>query len=182
MCRCSWAENNALMRAYHDTEWGKPVYDDRHLFELLILEGKQAGLSWQIILNRRQGLREALDNFNWKIIQYYTDDTLEKLRHDERLIKHKLKIKALRENAIAFEQVCIEYGTFCQYIWSFVDNQPIVNHWEHIGEVPVNSELSDKISRDLKKRGFKFVGSTIIYSYLQAIGIINDHLDHCAFK
>lgn len=181
MKRCPWA-NSPLEKVYHDTEWGKPSFDDEYLFELLILEGKQAGLSWQTILNKREDLRECLDNFNWRVIKDYTDEKLESLLLDKRLIRHRLKVYALRKNAIVFEKVRQEFGTFSHYIWGFVECEPIINHWTKMSDVPTQTVLSDTISKDLKKRGFSFVGSTIIYSYLQAIGIVNDHLEHCAFK
>lgn len=177
--RCSWANTNPVMKQYHDMEWGQPNYNDHYLFEMLILEGKQAGLSWQIILNRREALKEALDNFDYHIIANYTDEKLEQLRYDDRLIKNRLKINALRENAKQFIAIQNEFGSFSNYIWQFTNNEVIHHHIQNEKDIPTKNELSDLISKDLKKRGFKFVGSTIIYSYLQAIGIINDHTIHC---
>lgn len=180
--RCEWANSSHLMQLYHDTEWGNPSFDDGYLFEMLMLEGMQAGLSWQIILNRRESMREAFDQFDWRKIALYSDDTLEKLCKDERVIRHRLKIYALRQNAAAFETVRQEFGSFATYIWGFVSGKTIQNHYQHVKELPVSTELSEIISKDLKKRGFKFVGSTIVYSYLQAIGIVNDHVGNCEYK
>lgn len=181
--RCTWAANTSEnMTVYHDTEWGIPSRDDAYLFELLILEGMQAGLSWQTVLNKREHMRELFDHFDWAVIKSYTDEKLNLLMTDPRLIRHRLKIDALRTNALAFEKVREEYGTFSTYIWSFVDDTPIVNHWKNGEDIPTKTVLSDVISKDLKKRGFKFVGSTIIYAYLQAIGMVNDHVDTCIYK
>lgn len=180
--RCAWANGNALMQRYHDTEWGKPSHDELYLFELLILEGMQAGLSWQLILNRRESMREAIDEFDWKKIAVYSDDTLEKLCKDERMIRNRLKIYALRQNARAFEAVRQEFGSFATYIWHFVAGKSIQNDYQEGKEIPTRSDLSDRVSKDLKKRGFKFVGSTTIYSYLQAIGIVNDHVRDCDYR
>lgn len=181
--RCEWADKvSPNMTVYHDTEWGKPSTDDNYLFELLILEGMQAGLSWQTVLNKRESMREMFDGFDWRVMKSYTDEKLQILMGDKRLIRHRLKIESLRTNALAFEKVREEYGTFATYIWSFVNHTPIVNHWKTDKDIPRQSPLSDIISKDLKNRGFKFVGSTIIYAYLQAIGVINDHIETCAYK
>lgn len=180
--RCSWAENSPLLRQYHDNEWGKEKHDDLDLFELLTLEGFQAGLSWQLVLQRRDGMRNALDGFDWRKIMVYSDEKLEWLKQHEGMIKNRLKINALKTNAQAFERVRQVYGTFDAYIWSFTNGKTIVNCWEDESHVPSESELSQTISKALKQQGFKFVGSKIIYSYLQAIGIINDHVETCAFK
>lgn len=177
--RCQWANSNVIMQHYHDTEWGVPSYDDNYLFEMLILEGKQAGLSWQIILNRRNQIKAALDNLDYNIIAKYSDEKLLSLKDDSRLIRHTLKINALRENAKSFINVQQEFGSFANYIWHFTDNKIIHHHIKNEHELPTKNNLSDTISKNMKKRGFKFVGSTIIYSYLQAIGIINDHTVDC---
>lgn len=177
--RCDWAGEDPLYIAYHDNEWGKPVYDDRTLFEMLILEGAQAGLSWITILRKREGYRAVFDNFDWKVCMNYTDEELENKRQDSRIIRNRLKVNAVRGNALAFQAVIDEFGSFRDYLWGFVDGQPIVNHFETMSEVPTATALSDEISRNLKKRGFRFVGSTIIYAYMQAIGLVNDHLIGC---
>lgn len=165
--------------AYHDNEWGIPVHDDRHLFEMLILEGAQAGLSWETILRRREGYRAVYHNFDVTKVAAMSDDELEALRQDERIIRNRLKIYAARKNA----QVCIaiqkEFGSFDRYLWSYVDGKQIVNHWKSFKDVPVTTAISDAISKDLKKRGMSFVGSTIIYAYMQAVGLVNDHVDGC---
>lgn len=181
--RCEWADKvSPNMMAYHDTEWGIPSRDDHYLFELLILEGMQAGLSWQTVLNKRESMRELFDGFDWTVMKSYTDEKLQVLMSDQRLIRHRLKIESLRINARAFEKVREEYGDFATYIWSFVNDKPVVNCWKCGDDIPTQSPLSDIISKDLKKRGFKFVGSTIIYAYLQAIGVINDHIETCPYK
>lgn len=178
MNRCPWAIKELDMK-YHDEEWGREVHDDNKLFELLILEGMQAGLSWSIILSKRENFKKAFDNFNYEICSKYTDEYLEKLRGNKGIIRNKLKIYSVRKNALAFIKIREEFGTFDNYIWKFVDYKKINNSFKTREEVPTKSELSDTISKDLKKRGFNFVGSTIIYSYLQAVGILNDHLITC---
>ncbi|CCV63994.1 DNA-3-methyladenine glycosylase I [Alteracholeplasma palmae J233] len=177
--RCDWANSNELEKLYHDNEWGKPTYDDHKLFEFIILEGQQAGLSWDIILKRREKLREAYLDFNPHLLKDITDAELEKYLKDDRVIKNKLKIHAVRENAKAFLKIVDEFGSFSNYIWAYFNHQPIVNHWKNIKEVPATTPLSDLISKDLKKRGFKFIGSTIIYSFMQACGMVNDHVETC---
>lgn len=177
--RCSWAGRDPIYIDYHDNEWGKPVYDDRLLFEMLILEGAQAGLSWITILKRRDGYREVFNNFDWRICAKYTDEELEVKRQNARIIRNRLKVYSVRTNAIAFEKVIDEFSSFSKYLWSFVDGKPIVNNYETVGQVPATTPLSDALSKDLKKRGFKFVGSTIIYAYLQAVGVVNDHVVSC---
>lgn len=177
--RCSWAGSDPIYMDYHDNEWGKPVYDDRLLFEMLILEGAQAGLSWITILKRRNGYREVFDNFDWRICSKYTDEELEVKRQDARIIRNRLKVNSVRTNATAFEKVINEFGSFSKYLWSFVHDKPIINNFETVKEIPATTTLSDKLSKDLKKRGFKFVGSTIIYAYLQAVGVVNDHVVSC---
>lgn len=178
--RCLWVKDDFDIK-YHDTEWGVPTHDDSKLFEMLILEGMQAGLTWNLILKRREEMRKAFDNFDYKIISQYTEEKEEQLLQNPKIIRNKRKISALKKNAIAFMQVQNEFGSFDKYIWGFADGKQIVNRWIKNEEIPITTELSDKISKDLKKRGFSFVGSTICYSYLQAIGIINDHLVDCFF-
>ena len=179
--RCSWAKSENSI-AYHDNEWGVPSHNDDYIFEMLILEGFQAGLSWNLILNKRENFRKAFDNFDYKKIAKYNEDKLSELAKNKEIVRNKLKIAALVENAVAFMEVQKTFGSFDKHIWKFVDNERIINNWKNIIEIPATNELSDKISKDLKKRGFKFVGSTIIYSFLQAIGIIDDHLISCSYK
>ena len=175
MKRCKWVNlNNKLYVDYHDHEWGVPKYDDDYLFELLILEMFQAGLTWECILNKRESFRKAFDNFNYRKISQYDSNKINKLLNDKVIIRNRLKIKASINNAQIFMNIQGEYGSFANYIWSFTNNQVIYNK-----ELLTHNELSDKISKDLKKRGMKFVGSIIIYSYLQAIGIVNDHEKEC---
>jgi len=174
--RCPWAKSENDI-AYHDTEWGVPSHDDNYLFEMLILEGFQAGLSWNLILNKRENFRKAFDNFDYKKIAKYDEAKLAELAQNDGIVKNKLKIAASVKNALAFMEVQKEFGSFDKYIWNFTDNKQIINNWKEISEAPATTELSDKISKDLKKRGFKFVGSTIVYSFLQAIGIVDDHLN-----
>ncbi len=177
--RCGWCGNDALYQNYHDTEWGVPVYDDEKMFEFLILEGFQAGLSWITILKRREGFREAFDNFDYKKIAKYEEKKIQALMQDDRIIKNQLKIRSSVTNALAFMEVQKEFGSFCDYLWSFTNGKVIDNKPKELKNIPAQNELSDKISKDLKKRGFKYVGSTIIYAYLQAIGIVNDHIENC---
>lgn len=179
MCRCTWAEKNNLDRQYHDEEWGVPLYDDRKLFEFLILEGAQAGLSWSTILAKREGYREAFNDFDPIIIATYTQHDLDKLRENPKIIRNKLKIKSAVTNAQAFLRIIEEFGSFKKYIWNFVDGNPIVNHWKTMNEVPSTSGISDIMSKDLKSKGFKFVGPTICYAFMQATGMVNDHTIDC---
>ncbi|MEK3796931.1 DNA-3-methyladenine glycosylase I [Peribacillus sp. FSL H8-0477] len=178
--RCKWVtEKEPLYMEYHDKEWGVPVYDDRLLFEMLCLEGAQAGLSWWTILQKRENYREAFDQFEAEKIIHYTDEKLQSLRENPGIVRNKLKIQSVVSNAHAYLQKQKEYGSFSNYIWSFVDGSPIINEWESMKDVPVSTELSDKMSKQLKKDGFKFVGGTICYSYMQAVGMINDHTVDC---
>ena len=179
--RCGWAKGEKDV-LYHDTEWGVPSHDDGYIFEMLILEGFQAGLSWNTILQKRENFRKAFDNFDYKKIAEYDETKLNELLKNEGIIRNRLKINSIVTNARAFMKIQEEFGSFAKYIWNFTDNKRIINKWKELSEVPATSELSDKISKDLKKRGFKFVGSTIIYSFLQAIGIIDDHLISCPYK
>jgi len=164
---------------YHDNEWGQPVHDDRHLFEMLILEGAQAGLSWETILKRRNGYREAFHHFDPIKVASMGDHELDALLKNEKIIRNRLKIYAARKNAQAFLKIQQEYGSFDRYIWNFVNGKPLVNHRLRFEDVPVTTVESDALSKDLKKRGMTFVGSTIIYAYMQAIGMVNDHLAGC---
>lgn len=175
---CPWAQGE-LYIAYHDKEWGKPLYDDRELFELLVLEGMQAGLSWITVLKKREAFRAAFDGFEPQIVAAYTDEKKQALLSNPGIIRNRLKIEAAVANAKAFLEVQEEYGSFAQYIWAFVENKPIVNAWESIEQLPAKTELSDRMSRALKKRGFKFVGSTICYAYMQSVGMVNDHMVWC---
>ena len=179
--RCSWA-NNELAIKYHDDEWCKISKDDNYIFEMLVLEIFQAGLSWNIILKKRENFKKSFDNFDYKKIANYEENKIEELLQNEGIIRHKLKISATINNAKRFIKIQNEFGTFSDYIWNYVEGKQIINNWKEMKEVPAKTELSDKISKDLKKRGFKFVGSTIIYSFLQAIGIIDDHIEGCICK
>ncbi|MDO9510567.1 MAG: DNA-3-methyladenine glycosylase I [Bacteroidales bacterium] len=179
MNRCSWPSDDALMIQYHDNEWGVPVYDDQKWFEFLVLDAFQAGLSWKTILHKRENFRKAFNDFNFEIIVDYRSDKIELLMNDAGIIRNRLKIESTISNAKAFINIREEFGSFNTYIWSFVDRKPLINHWKSMSEIPVKTELSDKISKDLKQRGFKFVGSTIVYAFLQAAGVINDHTIDC---
>ena len=180
--RCDWANNNLLEQEYHDTKWGIPVFDDKELFKVLCLEGMQAGLSWSTILKKVESICEAFDDFDPEILVNYDDKKEEELLQNEGIIRNRLKVKSVAINAKAYFQVCEEFGSFSNYLWGFINNTPIVNKWESVREVPAKTELSDKISKDLKKRGFKFVGSTIVYAFMQAVGMVNDHLMDCDFR
>ncbi|TXH05209.1 MAG: DNA-3-methyladenine glycosylase I [Nevskiaceae bacterium] len=177
--RCAWAARTPLETIYHDTEWGVPQHDDRRLFEFLILEGAQAGLSWSTILAKREGYRAAFDDFDPQKVARYSEARLEKLLLDPGIVRNRLKVWSARSNAQAFLQVQQAFGSFAAYYWAFSDDQPIVNHWRSMKDVPAKTALSDRLSKDLLKRGFKFVGSTIVYAYMQATGMVNDHLVSC---
>jgi DNA-3-methyladenine glycosylase I len=179
MNRCPWCLGNELYIKYHDEEWGVPVHDDRKHFEFLILEGVQAGLSWLTVLKKRENYRKAYDDFDVKKVSEYDEAKIEELMNNPGLIRNRRKIEASINNAKKFLEVQKEFGSFDNFIWSFVDNKVVKNQWKDLSQIPATSELSDKISKELKKRGFKFVGSTIIYAHLQAIGLINDHLVTC---
>lgn len=176
--RCGWS-NTELYNDYHDNEWGRPIHDDRKLFEMLILEGMQAGLSWITVLNKREAFREAFDYFDVRKVAKYEENKVEELMQNEKIIRNRLKIKSAITNAKLFLKVQQEYGSFDSFIWSYVNHKPIQNHFSEISELPASTPLSDEISKDLKKMGFKFVGSTIIYAYMQAIGLVNDHVKKC---
>lgn len=182
MRRCSWCGEDSLYVKYHDEEWGVPVHDDKVLFEFLILEGAQAGLSWITILRKRLGYKKAYDGFDVKKVADYDEDKIQELIQNPDIVRNRLKIRSSVNNAKLFMEIQKEYGSFDSYIWGFTDNEQIVNKWENMEDMPVTSELSDRVSKELKKKGFKFVGSTIIYSYLQAVGIINDHMLWCSFR
>ncbi len=167
---------------YHDEEWGVPVHDDRLLFEMLILEGAQAGLSWETILKRRQGYRDAFYNFDVIKVAAMSDQELEALRSDDRIIRNRLKIFSTRHNAQVFLKIQKEFGSFDRYLWNFVQYKTIINSWHSFSDVPVSTPESDGLSKDLQKRGMKFVGSTIIYAYMQAVGLVDDHLVDCWIK
>ncbi|WP_337865344.1 DNA-3-methyladenine glycosylase I [Ignavibacterium sp.] len=177
--RCPWTSDDELMIKYHDKQWGVPVHNDRKLFEFLLLEGFQAGLSWKTILHKRKNFKKAFDNFDFNKIANYDKRKINSLLKDAGIIRNKMKIDAAVSNAKAFIQTRKEFGTFDNYIWSFVNYKPIVNKFKSLGELPARTELSDRISEDLKKRGFKFVGSTVIYAHMQATGMVNDHLTSC---
>ena len=176
--RCSWATTD-LYKEYHDKEWGNPVHDDDKLFEMLILEGMQAGLSWLTILKKREAFREAFDQFDCRKIACYDEAKIEELMKNEQIIRNRLKIRSAVTNAQQFIKIQEEYGSFDSFLWSYVGGKPVKNHFESEDKLPAKTPLSDKISKDLKKYGFKFVGSTIIYAYMQAVGIVNDHVKRC---
>ena len=178
LIRCPWPTRENSIH-YHDTEWGVPVHDDRLLFEYLILEGAQAGLSWQTVLNKRDNYRAAFDNFAADKIARYSEARVTKLMSDPGIIRTQLKIRATIQNAQAFLKVRSEFGSFDQYLWQFVDGKPIINHWKSMKEVPARTAISDEMSKYLLQRGFKFVGSTICYAHMQAVGMVNDHLVTC---
>ena len=177
--RCDWCGDDPLYIDYHDTEWGVPSRDDAHLFEMLVLEGAQAGLAWITVLRKREGYRELFDGFDAGRIARYTDRKLDKLLLDPRIIRNRLKVYGTRQNARAFLAVQEEVGSFSQYIWGFVENQATQNRWRAMKEVPATTAVSDALSKDLKKRGFTFVGSTIMYAHMQATGMVNDHTTDC---
>ena len=177
--RCNWCVGDELYEAYHDQEWGVPAYDDATIFEFLILETFQAGLSWITILRKRENFRAAFDGFDYKKIANYNQNKIDALLQDVGIIRNKLKVNATVTNAQLFMKIQEEYGSFSKYIWGFVDGKPIKNECKTMKDVPATSPISDALSKDLKKRGFKFVGSTVIYAHMQATGMINDHIESC---
>ncbi|MFA5522887.1 MAG: DNA-3-methyladenine glycosylase I [Tissierellales bacterium] len=179
MNRCPWCGEDELYVNYHDQEWGVPVRDDRKHFEFLVLESAQAGLSWITILRKRENYRKAYDGFDPVKVAAYNNEKIEELMNNPGIIRNRRKIEASINNANRFLEIQKEFGSFDNYIWAFVENKPINNHWNDLLEVPANTELSDKISRNLKKRGFRFLGNTIVYSYIQATGLVNDHITSC---
>lgn len=179
--RCDWV-SSAIDERYHDEEWGKPKYDDGILFEMLILEGMQSGLSWTTILNKREHYRAALDNFSVQKIKDYDQEKINELLQNPGLVRNKLKMQSLVKNANAFIAVQEEFGSFATYLWQYVDGKPIDHHFKTIRDVPASDTISEKMSKDMKKRGFSFVGPTICYAYMQAVGLVNDHIEHCDFR
>ena len=177
--RCQWVSNDPLYIVYHDKEWGVPVFDDKILFEFLVLESFQAGLSWITILKKRENFKKAFDNFNYKKIATYSEDKYQELIQNVGIVRNKLKVKATINNAQQFLKIQEEFGSFSTYFWSFTEGKSIENSFKSAKEVPATTNLSDKISKDLKKRGFKFMGSTIVYAYMQAVGMVNDHTVDC---
>ena len=181
LTRCGWAEGDAYERAYHDAVWGVPVHDDRTLFKMLILEGMQAGLSWTTILKKMDAMTEAFDGFDPKILAVYGPEKVEALLQDTGIIRNRLKVNAAVSNAQAYFKIVEEFGSLDRYLWGFVSGAPIVNAWEKMSDVPTRTEISDALGKNLKKRGFTFVGTTIVYAFMQAVGMVNDHLVSCAF-
>lgn len=177
--RCSWCEKDDLYRKYHDEEWGNPIYDDDSLFQILILETFQAGLSWHTILCKRENFKKAFNDFDYKIIANYNEGKVQELLLNTGIIRNNLKIRATISNTISFMKIQKEFGSFSAFIWNYTNGKTILNKIKLLKEIPATTPLSDEISKDLKKRGFKFVGSTIIYAYMQATGMVNDHLQEC---
>lgn len=177
--RCEWAGSDPLMLAYHDREWGVPEHEDRGLFEFLVLEGAQAGLSWSTILNKRENYRRAFDHFDPQIVAGYDEARIQTLLQNDGIIRNRLKIRSAVANARALLRVQAEFGSFDRYIWSFVDGSPVINAWNSLGEIPAKTDASEAMSRDLKRRGFNFVGPTICYAFMQATGMVNDHVVSC---
>ena len=180
--RCSWANPaNPLYLTYHDTEWGVPCHDERRLFEMLNLEGAQAGLSWETILNKRENYRRAFDDWDARKIATYDAEKVAKLLANPGIVRNRLKIAATIQNAQAYQRLCTELGSLDRYIWQFVDGQPIINHWPTAQQRPASTVLAESISKDLRQRGFKFVGPTIVYAFLQGVGVVNDHTADCSW-
>ena len=177
--RCDWCGDDSLYQKYHDEEWGVPTFDDKTLFEFLILEGAQAGLSWITVLRKRENYRKAFHQFNPEKIARYSENKIQRLKLDAGIIRNDLKIRSAVSNAQCYIELCNEKDSLSNYLWNFVEGKPIKNHWQSMKTLPANTPLSDTISKDLKKRGFKFVGSTIIYAYMQSMGLVNDHLKSC---
>jgi DNA-3-methyladenine glycosylase I len=177
--RCEWATSSALYMEYHDLEWGAPAHDDKTLFEFLILEGAQAGLSWSTILNKRQAYLQAFDNFEPSKVASYDDTKVQQLLANPGIVRNRLKIQAAIQNARSFLEIQDKYGSFDTYIWQFVDGKPVLNSWKSLQEIPATTKESDAMSKELKKRGFTFVGSTICYAFMQAVGMVNDHTVDC---
>ncbi|UWX62077.1 DNA-3-methyladenine glycosylase I [Chryseobacterium oranimense] len=180
--RCGWCEKDDLYRKYHDEEWGRPVYDDDTIFEFMILESFQAGLSWYTILSKRENFRKAFDHFDYKKIALYTEEKIEELMNNPGIIRNGLKIKATINNAQKFQEVQKEFGSFSKYIWGFVGGKPLDNRPKALSDVPAVTIISDALSKDLKKRGFKFMGSTVVYAHMQATGMVNDHIESCFIR
>lgn len=180
--RCDWANKTELEKHYHDTKWGKPVHDEQELFKMLMLEGMQAGLSWAIILAKMSTLCEAFDDFDPQKIIGYDEQKVEKLLKNKGIIRNRLKINAVINNAKMYFTLCEKYGSLDAFLWNYVNNKAIVNNWKKMSDVPSSTQLSDEISKQLKKEGFKFIGTSIIYAYMQSIGLVNDHLLTCEFR
>ncbi|SHI86007.1 DNA-3-methyladenine glycosylase I [Lutispora thermophila] len=179
MKRCSWCGNDELYIKYHDEEWGVPVYDDRKQFELLVLESAQAGLSWITILRRRENYRKAYDDFDPVLVANYREEKVQELMRNEGIIRNERKIRASINNAKRFLEIQKEFGSFCDYIWGFIGHKPVINSWKSLSELPAKTELSEIISKDMKKRGFQFLGPVIMYAHMQATGLVNDHVVDC---
>ena len=177
--RCEWCGTDPLYVEYHDDEWGVPAHDDRHLFEMIILEGAQAGLSWSTILKKRESYRLAFDGFDPKKVARYTDKRVARLLENPGIVRNRLKVQSAVRGANAFLEVVAEFGSFDRYIWQFVDRKPVQNQWKHLKEIPASTTESEVMSKDLKKRGFNFVGPTICYAFMQAVGMVNDHVVGC---
>ena len=177
--RCTWCGSDPLYVAYHDKEWGLPIHDDQLLFEFLILEGAQAGLSWLTILKKRENYRKAFDAFNPKVVANYTEDDINRLMADAGIVRNRLKIESAIKNAQGVLKIQAEFGSFDAYLWKYVDGRPLQNKWKTLEDIPVQTQISETMSKDLKKRGFNFVGPTICYAFMQAIGMVNDHTTDC---
>ncbi len=177
--RCRWVTDDPIYIDYHDQEWGVPCYDDQHLFEMLILEGAQAGLSWLTILKKREGYRKAFTQFDAKKMARFSEKKIETLLQNPAIVRNRLKVNAAITNARAYLAIVEEHGNFSDYIWQFIGGKPVINHWKNFKDIPVTTAESDSMSKDLKKRGFKFVGSTICYAYMQSVGMVNDHTTDC---
>ncbi|MDR2206229.1 MAG: DNA-3-methyladenine glycosylase I [Flavobacteriaceae bacterium] len=180
--RCGWCEKDDLYRKYHDEEWGKPVFDDETIFEFLVLESFQAGLSWYTILAKRENFRKAFDGFDYKKIAKYSEKKVEELMQNQGIVRNRMKISAAVSNAQKFMEIQKEFGSFSKYIWNFVGGKPIVNHFKTLKDIPATTEISDFLAKDLKKRGFKFLGPTVVYAHMQATGMVNDHISECFFR
>ncbi len=180
--RCDWAEHNLLLQEYHDNVWGKPVHDERTLFKMLMLEAMQAGLSWLTILRKMESLAAGFDDFDPALVREYGDEKVEALLQNDGIIKNKAKILACIHNAKMYYTLCEKHGSLNEFLWKYVDGKPVLNRWTDITEVPATTPLSDEISRELKRMGFKFVGSTTVYAFMQSIGMVNDHILQCAFR
>lgn len=177
--RCKWANHHELLKVYHDEEWGLPIHDERALYECLVLQGNQAGLSWMTILKKRDNYRKAFDNFDYKKIAKYDSEKIEELMNNSGIIRNRLKINAAISNAKALLEVQKEFGSFEEYIWKFTNHKPLINGFKAYSEIPASTEVSEMMSKDLKKRGFKFIGPTICYAFMQAAGMVNDHVTSC---
>jgi DNA-3-methyladenine glycosylase I len=181
MKECSWSKTSKIMEKYHNFEWCIPSYDDRYIFEMLTLEGAQAGLSWSIVLSKRDEYKKAFNNFDIKYCSLLNDTDLEEIKNKYNIVKNKLKINSVRNNALKVLKIQKEFGSFSNYLWKFVDFKPIINNWDYESQMPAKDDISEKISKDLTKRGFKFVGPVIIYSFMQAIGMVDDHIKTCPY-